>query len=529
MVRHHSLLLSGLVAAGALTAAAIPSPAQAASIKASTETATTTTATTTTATDITTADITAADGVVLNAVVAAPTSAGRHPAIVFISSWGLNDLEYVAQQQAFAAHGYVVVSYTARGFWNSGGQIETAGPKDVADLSTVIDWTLAHTAADPARIGVGGISYGAGISLLGAAHDARIKAVVSMSAWSDLLASLYGDQTRHLQSAGLLALAAQLTGRPSPELSTELGNFFADRNVDEVQAWARTRSAASYVDAINANHPAVLIANAYGDTVFPPNSLIDFFGRLTTPKRLELAPGDHAVVEAGGLLGLPNNVWTDATRWFDQYLSGVDTGIEGEPPVQLRRLGSSGAEGYADWAHVTGTVQRYQLGSSGYLGATAQSGWTRTVIGGVDTTADGGIPLLTNGLAALTGVAPSVWLPSVNLFNAGEWVTGSQPALQVRGIPKVHLRVSGSRGTVVAYLYDVDALGDAKLVTHAPSTWTTAVGAIDLSLPAIAYDVPGGHRLALVVDTVDPLYSTATAFGQTLTFSGPSWVDLPLS
>lgn len=519
MARRHSLLqLSGLVAvtvAAALTAAAVPSPALAATTTKATTKATNTTATNAAASTTTSADIAAADGVVLKAIVAAPTTAGKHPAIVFISSWGLNDLEYVAQQQAFVSHGYVVVSYTARGFWNSGGQIETAGPQDVADLSTVIDWTLAHTAADPAHLGVGGISYGAGISLLGAAHDSRIKAVVSMSAWSDLVASLYGDGTRHLQSAGLLALAGQLTGRPSPELSTELGNFFADRNVDEVQAWARIRSAATYLDAINANHPAILIANAYGDTVFPPNSLIDFFGKLSTPKRLELAPGDHAVVEAGGLLGLPNNVWTDATRWYDQYLSGVDTGITAEPPVQLRRLGSSTAEGYADWAHVTGSVQRWQLGST-----------PRTIVGGIDTTADGGIVLLTNGLAALTGSAPSVWLPSVNQLNAGVWTAGSTKATAIRGIPKVHLTTTSTHGTVIAYLYDVDVLGTAKLITHGPSTFTGTT--VDLSLPAIAYDVPPGHRLALVVDTVDPLYSTDTAFGQLLTFNGPSWVDIPI-
>ena len=29
--------------------------------------------------------------------------------------------------------GYVVVSYTPRGFWNSGGEIDTTGPNDVAD------------------------------------------------------------------------------------------------------------------------------------------------------------------------------------------------------------------------------------------------------------------------------------------------------------------------------------------------------------------------------------------------------------
>ena len=31
------------------------------------------------------------------------------------------------------------------------GEIDTAGPRDMADFSRVVDWTLANTPADPAR------------------------------------------------------------------------------------------------------------------------------------------------------------------------------------------------------------------------------------------------------------------------------------------------------------------------------------------------------------------------------------------
>jgi hypothetical protein len=47
-------------------------------------------------------DITAADGVVLKANVNESTSPGRHPTIVFVNSWGLNDLEYLAQADKLA-------------------------------------------------------------------------------------------------------------------------------------------------------------------------------------------------------------------------------------------------------------------------------------------------------------------------------------------------------------------------------------------------------------------------------------------
>ena len=152
-----------------------------------------------------TATITAADGTALEANVIEPATAGRHPAIVFISSWGLNDAEYLAQATAFAQAGYTVLSYTTRGFWDSGGQIDTAGPKDIADVSSILDWLIAHTGADPGRIGVAGVSYGAGIGLIASAADPRIRAVAAMSGWTDLVESLYGGNTRRPQAAFLLA------------------------------------------------------------------------------------------------------------------------------------------------------------------------------------------------------------------------------------------------------------------------------------------------------------------------------------
>ena len=51
---------------------------------------------------------------------------------------------------------------------------------------------------------------------------------------------------------------------------------------------------------------------------------------------------------------------------------------------------------------------------------------------------------------------------------------------------------------------------------------------MDVVFPATAYTVPSGHRLALVVDTEDALYLDANPFGAAITFTGPSWLDLPL-
>lgn len=484
-------------------------------------------------------DITAAEGVVLKANVIEPAGAGRHPAIIFPSSWALNDLEYVAQAKRFAEGGYTVVSYTPRGWWASGGTIDTAGPKDLADVSKVLDWTIANTKADPARIGMAGVSYGAGIATLASATDSRVRVVAAISGWSDLVASLFGGDTRRLQSSALLGFSAQLLGRPSAELNTMLSDFYAYRNVESIKAFGRIRSAATYLDAINANRPAILMANAYGDSIFPPDQLSDFFTALTVPKRLEFAPGDHAIPELTGLIGLENQVWTSVRRWFDGHLKGLDNGIRTEHPVVLRSLTGGPVESYPSWAAIANSTKRYGLGEvsfltgTGDLGGTPATGWSRSAEIDPDTSAHGGVILLSNGLQALTGITPTAWIPGVNRISAGVWVSGAENGLRIRGAARAQLRIrpERARGTLVVYLYDVDWAGNGRLITHAPISWSSGAGVardLSLRLPAVSWDVPSGHRLALVVDGRDGYYLDDNDVFATVTFQGPSFLDVPI-
>lgn len=79
------------------------------------------------ATGVTFVDI-PGDGVTLKANVVAPADSASHPALIFPSGWRLNDAEYLAQAVSLASTGYVVVSYTPRGRYGSGGYIDTDGP-----------------------------------------------------------------------------------------------------------------------------------------------------------------------------------------------------------------------------------------------------------------------------------------------------------------------------------------------------------------------------------------------------------------
>jgi predicted acyl esterase len=477
-------------------------------------------------------DIAGDGGTVLKANVVTPAGADgsrRYPLLVMPTSWGLPQVEYLAQAQKLADSGYVVLTYNVRGFWQSGGEIEVAGPPDVADASKVIDWALANTPADAQKVGMAGVSYGAGISLLAAAHDKRIKAVSAMSGWADLIDSIYSGRTQHSQATALLGVAGTITGRPSAELQQTLKDFFASNlsKEQEMIAWGKKRSPETYVDQLNKNGAAVFMANGWGDTIFPPNQYARFYEELTGPKRLEFRPGDHATAEVTGLFGLPNDVWTDTGRWFDHYLRGVDNGIDREQPVQLKPRTTGAYEGYPDWKSVGATRKKIALAG------------TTTIHTNVDSGADGGIIFLSSILDQIAQVPPMASIPLLPRRWAAVWQSEKYASVQqVRGTTTLHTTLTPTKesGTLVAYLYDVGPLGLGKLVSNAPYTFHEQTPGkpfgVDLELYSTAYDVPAGHRLALVVDTVDPLYIEHNPSGAQLTFSSPandpSYVSVPL-
>ncbi|MFI5874614.1 alpha/beta fold hydrolase [Streptomyces sp. NPDC051445] len=475
-------------------------------------------------------DIAGDGGTVLKANVVTPADGTRrHPLIVLPTSWGFPQVEYLVQAQRLADAGYVVVGYNVRGFWQSGGDIDVAGPHDVADAAEVVDWALAHTPSDPEHIGMAGVSYGAGISLLAAAHDPRVKAVASLSGWGDLIDSIYSGRTQHVQAAAVLDTVGTVAGRQSPESRQVFSAFYSSdlSKEKDILAWGKKRSPATFLDQLNKNGAAVMLAGSWGDTIFPPNQSAALYEKLTGPKRLEFRPGDHATAELTGLFGLPNDVWTDTGRWFDHYLKGEDNGVDREQPVRLKSRSTSGYEGYPDWKSVNANRTGFGLAGS------------TTIHTGVDSGADGGIVFLSSILDQVARMPPVAAVPLLPRRWAAVWQSAKYATAQrVRGTAKLHTTVTPTdeSGTLVAYLYDVGPLGIGKLVAHAPYTFHARTPGkpfgLDLDLFSTAYDVPAGHRLALVVDTVDPLYIEHNPSGARLTFSSPaddpSYVSVPL-
>ncbi|CAM2069879.1 Prolyl oligopeptidase family serine peptidase [Sulfidibacter corallicola] len=447
----------------------------------------------------------------------------QFPAIIFVNSWALENHEYIVQAAKFAHDGYIVLSYSSRGWGFSGGQVNVAGPKDMEDLSAAVDWLEDHTPVDAANIGISGISYGGGISLLGLAQEPRLKTAVAMSSWADLRESLFANETPRLVWGGILVGSGYLTGNMDPIILEMYTNVLTNRNIPATLEWAAGRSPITYIDRINAKGAPVYISQNFGDELFQPNSLIDFYQRLETPKRLDLSPGIHATAELGGLIGISNFIWDNAHDWFDHWLKGEDNGVMDRPPVSMVVKNTDIREHYAAWPTGPAEEELFYMGPRGTFSNGSlrdnPNGTTRTntIYSGILSGATTGLPVISPIFEAHLEIPILTWVPGINRFLATVYESGwLDEELAIRGIAEldIWIRPSKSQAQLVAHLYDMDWTGTGKLISHGPITLHDAVPGEDIrvTIPfvATAYDVPDGHKLVVAIDTYDPQYGPPT-------------------
>lgn len=455
------------------------------------------------------------DGTLLDAnlfVPEGPPPAEGYPTVLFTNSWALDKHQYLLQAARLAGDGYLVLSYSTRGFGGSGGLVDVAGADSIADVGVLIDWLEANYPLG--RLGMAGISYGAGVSLLAAAAHPRVDAVAALSGWADVVEGLYPNETVNLVWGTLLTATAF---NLAPQVHTIWSNLRNGQDIEGVLDFAAPRSALGFVDQLNANGTAVLLSNNFADYLFKPNSMTELYTLLGGPKKLLLNPGTHAVTETLG--GNHGHIWATSFRWFDHHLKGAANGIDGEPKVDMTVRISNRLEQYADFP-VTGNHSNFYLHprltylGSGDLRNNPYSGWSRSndFHGGSDTLAGTGLPIVSDALEGL-GIPVYTSMLGINGYHAIEYHSPVYwQTLKIRGIPSLEMWIRPSKPQVQLHLhlYDTDLLGLGRLISHAPVTLHKAqVGQeqkIRADFFATAYDLPPGHRLSLVIDTQGLLY-----------------------
>jgi len=477
------------------------------------------------------------DGVKLTGhvlVPCGPAPEGGFPVVVFIHSWMFNQIQYIGKEAEFAQAGYITCAYDTRGWGLAGGKIGTAGPLEMQDLSLVIDWLIENTPADPGSIGVIGISYGGGHSLLSPAFDDRVKTVVGMSGWSDLTQALLPNGSPKTIWSTILVLSATVLGRVDPEQwewllsgllytpdtkgaynSLPLSDFFTP-DWEETYSDLWDRSPMKYIDEINESGTPIFIINGLNDDLLSSGQMVRFFEKLEVPKKMILANGVHASAESSGLLSAPNELWDDAMSWFDYWLRSDNNGIM-EPAVKIYQNWDNTMGEFTQWPVATDEMTLY-LHKGGALMETApaESQASSAIQNALIAPATSGIahisPMIYSNREIAVPGAPNSLIKSSDAAVSFETEVLSN-AMTILGTPDINLWVNPSRKEfqVNLFFYDVDERDNSKLISHATYSEMDANPSkeqlVCIDCDIICHQLGKGHKLRVVISTSDVMYA----------------------
>jgi predicted acyl esterase len=416
-----------------------------------------------------------------------------------------------------AAEGYIAVSYTARGWFNSTGKINVGEENDLKDVSTIIDFVLKNYPADVNNIGMSGISMGACRSLQAGIFDRRIKAVAALSGTAVMRDALYLQDTPNMswvstQSGG----DADMLGNMA--VSLEQGN-----NASDILKWLDDISPFRLLDDYTRlnGRLSVYISNYYDDPLFAPNTVMDFYSLLEIPdKIMDLNDGMHAFPVGYGCLSLPEETWTTVYKWFDYYLKGIDAGISDrltKTPVSFQLKDEKTRLYFPSWPTRKIKYSKYYLNLDRLKSLTNGRGsldsspnftlFFRDIKSGKGSRASfGPDDTISQMLNIDTGLNiflldKEYALTHISTPAAGESIIAGIPILDISVTP------SEKDAQIIAHLYDVNLLGYGKLISH--SAWTLkdvrpgVRKRLSFDFHAVALRLKKNHRLAIVFDTYE--------------------------
>jgi ABC-2 type transport system ATP-binding protein len=454
-----------------------------------------------------------------------PTATADHPAPAVLVAHGFGgSQDSVADDAAdLAGRGYVVLTWSARGFGASTGQIGLDDPRyEVADVGTLLDLLAGHeevqldAPGDP-RVGISGASYGGALALLAAAADDRVDAIAPQITWNSLTTALFPDQAG-IDAAGATPAATPSTGTAGVFKRLWAGLFFGVGSVPTgdgvLGGLTGGDGAGATVPDLSGIDPATVtqaltcgrfradICAAYqsaaaGGTLTPevaavldrssPAGVLD---RITAPTLLVQGTQDslfglgQADANARGIAANGTDVrvvWYDGGHdssasdavtaevrdevagWFDRYLRGTGTGPDGgfSYPAPTGLGNGIGT--------VQGGTQTVAVGAYPGLDGDPVRRTAVPVTGPLQpvVTPAGGSPAALSTLPGLGGVTAALGGTTLEIpgqsavFDSAELTD----AVDVVGAPTVTVEVAAASGTATLFakLYDVAPDGSTTL------------------------------------------------------------------
>ncbi|MGY0232705.1 alpha/beta fold hydrolase [Longispora urticae] len=477
------------------------------------------------------------NGVTLDTTFYAQAS-GKAPLILLAHGFGGSKNSVADSAKELAGRGYNVLTWTARGFGRSTGEIHlNARDFEIKDAQGLIDWaaqrpSVALDAAGDPKLGVVGGSYGGALALNLAGVDKRVDAIVPQITYNDLARSLLPDGSGGPPENGVLkkgwvgvlfgsgsgfSLGGAGSGAPTRGVpgDPQCGRFAKDvcaAFLDTVTTGRATPETVKLLREVSPNAIAgqitapTLLIQGMADSLFPlPEAEANAKAITSAPVRLAWFSGGHDG-------GVGSNADRDRVKfltvqWLDHHLlkqgdapgtsftysrvTGVSAQERGLTTTGFKLDAYPGLDGSQRSVDITGREQRIASPPNGVPSAISV------------------LPGLSLGGTGLT----SVEMTGQNAAFESEPLT---TAADVVGTPSVQLRVASPTGEAVLFakLYDVSPNGQASLPNGlvAPirlsglSADLAAAQPVNVTLPAISTRIDVGHRVRVVIATSDQSY-----------------------
>jgi ABC-2 type transport system ATP-binding protein len=515
--------------------------------------------------------------IVLDAALRIPdgVSAQRPaPAVILLHGFGSDRRSQDARAEALVRRGYVVLTPSARGFGDSGGAISLADrDREGQDLVALVDALASRdevvrdAPTDP-RVALVGASYGGGLALIGGALDARVDAVVAITAWHDLAAALAPNAVGAPSSgplkigwtsllftartlpggidsalAGALAGAApELPGAPitvdrcgrfTPEVCALADRAAVDGTLD---AEARSVLARASLATLPARAVPTLLVQGRDDTLFGADAALANVLALQSagaPVRVRLAAGGHGAVGTAAASGA---LVPEVDAWLDRWLvdagapsDGAEDGVlvhDAAPQVATLPLAelvtTAGAREYVlllagDATAPAGSA----VNGAGLLleGPSAVAGGTFATL----LTPAGGLPA---ALTSIPGLGPVGQLAGFAGLGSVVDVPGQHAAFTSRPVGEPLLLLGPATLTLDVAAENGQAQLFVRLASVAPGGLTTIIGSsfapvrlpsvstdpamptrVGITLPDLVHRLEPGERLRLTIATTDQAYA----------------------
>src|ERR1035437_10048855 len=109
----------------------------------------------------------------------------RRATVLLSHGYGDNQIQMLPYADFLVRQGFSVLTYDMRNRGRSSGDAVTFGALEAPDIISAVDYLMTRSDVDPNRMGAIGLSLGAAATILAAAGDSRINALLDDSAFSD--------------------------------------------------------------------------------------------------------------------------------------------------------------------------------------------------------------------------------------------------------------------------------------------------------------------------------------------------------